>query len=93
MRPEAFVDSKGSDDLDMSSPLDGCWAKIDRANESIKNLEAELKTLTHPNNYIIIRKVDHNLMGPPLPNLGGRILPSDSVSIGRLVPAQPGPQS
>ena len=29
----------------MSLPLDGCWAKIERANENIKNLETEIAAL------------------------------------------------
>jgi hypothetical protein len=38
--------------------LDGCWAKIERANENIKNLEAEITALTHPSRYIVIRHFD-----------------------------------
>jgi hypothetical protein len=32
----------------MSHPLDGCWAKIERANENIKNLEAEIAAFVQP---------------------------------------------
>jgi hypothetical protein len=38
--------------------LDGCWAKIERANENINNLAAEITALTHPNRYIVIRHFD-----------------------------------
>jgi len=43
----------------MSYPLDGCWAKIERANENIKNLEAEISALFHPDPYIIAGNVNH----------------------------------
>ena len=43
----------------MSHPLDGCWAKIERANENIKSLETEITAFVHPDNYIIIRNIDH----------------------------------
>jgi hypothetical protein len=42
----------------MLSPLDGCWAKIERANENIKNLEAEVSAFTHSDRYTIIRNLD-----------------------------------
>jgi hypothetical protein len=42
----------------MSHPLDGCWAKIERANENIKNLETEITAFVHPGNYITIRNID-----------------------------------
>jgi hypothetical protein len=38
--------------------LDGCWAKIERANENIKNLEAEVAAFTHSDHYIVIRHFD-----------------------------------
>lgn len=43
----------------MSHPLDGCWAKIERANENIKNLEAEIAAFVQPDPYIIAGNVDH----------------------------------
>jgi hypothetical protein len=43
----------------MSPPLDGCWAKIERANENIKNLEAEISTFVQPDPYIIAGNVNH----------------------------------
>jgi len=43
----------------MSSRLDGCWAKIDRANENIKNLEAEITAFIQPDPYIVSGNVNH----------------------------------
>jgi hypothetical protein len=43
----------------MSLPLDGCWAKIERANENIKNLEVEIAAFVQPDPYIIIGDVNH----------------------------------
>jgi hypothetical protein len=43
----------------MSHPLDGCWAKIERANKNIKNLEAEIAALFDPDPYIIAGNVNH----------------------------------
>jgi hypothetical protein len=43
----------------MSHLLDGCWAKIERANENIENLNAEIGAFVHSDNYIIVRHLDH----------------------------------
>ncbi len=43
----------------MSHPLDGCWAKIERAKENIKNLEAEISAFVQPDPYIIAGNVNH----------------------------------
>src|ERR1700694_3709013 len=44
---------------DMSHPLDGRWAKIERANENIKNLEAEISAFVQPDPYTIAGNVNH----------------------------------
>jgi hypothetical protein len=46
----------------MSHPLDGCWAKIERANENIKNLAAELSAFTDTSRYMITTDVNHDAM-------------------------------
>jgi hypothetical protein len=46
----------------MSHPLDGCWAKIERAKENIKNLETEITAFVQTDNYVVIRNVDHKTM-------------------------------
>jgi hypothetical protein len=43
----------------MSSPLYGCWAKIERASENIKNLEAEIAAFVQPDPYIVAGNVNH----------------------------------
>src|SRR6202043_4064084 len=43
--------------VDMPLPLDGCWAKIDRANENITNLQAAIAARFQP--YIIAGNVNH----------------------------------
>jgi hypothetical protein len=53
------ADAKRFFGVAMSLPLDGCWAKIERANENIKNLEAEITTFVHPDPYIVVGNVDH----------------------------------
>jgi hypothetical protein len=45
----------------MSHPLDRCWAKIERANENITNLEAEISAFTTSDSYRIERHVDSEL--------------------------------
>jgi hypothetical protein len=52
-RSEAFFGAA------MSLPLGGCWAKIERANENIKNLEAEIAAFVRPDPYIVVGNVDH----------------------------------
>ena len=43
----------------MSHPLDGCWAKIERANENIKDLETEIFAFVQPDPYTIAGNVNH----------------------------------
>jgi hypothetical protein len=42
----------------MSHPLDGCWAKIKRANENIDNLRTEIINFTGSNDYRVVRDVN-----------------------------------
>jgi hypothetical protein len=43
----------------MSHPLDGCRAKIERANENIKNLGTEIITFTSGGGYTVVRDVNN----------------------------------
>jgi hypothetical protein len=58
----------------MSHPLDGCWAKIERAKEQISNLDAEITALLASGVYSIVgenqperRRYAFKLLGPPVP--------------------------
>jgi hypothetical protein len=69
----------------MSPPLDGCWAKIERANENIKNLTTEIAAFVHPNNYIIIRNVDHQTKTCTFSAFGQSIPLRFSVLAGEII--------
>jgi hypothetical protein len=69
----------------MSPPLDGCWAKIERANENIKNLNAEIAAFVHPNNYIIARNVDHQAKTCTFAAFGQSIPLRFSVLAGEII--------
>jgi hypothetical protein len=69
----------------MSHPLDGCWAKIKRANENIKNLEAEIAAFTHTDNYIIIRHIDHKAMECTFAAIPQTIPLRFSVLVGEII--------
>jgi hypothetical protein len=69
----------------MSHPLDGCWAKIERANENIKSLETEITAFVHPNNYIIVRNIDHQAMICTFTALGQPIPLRFSVLVSEIV--------
>jgi hypothetical protein len=45
----------------MSHPLDGCWAKIDRANENIEKLRSEIVAFARSDDYRIGRDVNHEI--------------------------------
>lgn len=56
----------------MSHPLDGCWAKIDRANQHIKNLESEIAAFFDGHPYRVVGQFNNNMteyiftsFGPP----------------------------
>jgi hypothetical protein len=57
----------------MSHPLNGCWAKIERAKEQIEYLNGETTTLLNSGAYSIgecqaeRRRYTFKLMGPPVP--------------------------
>jgi hypothetical protein len=58
----------------MSRPLDGCWAKIERAREQIGNLNSEITALLNSGSYTIVgenqperRRYAFKLLGPPAP--------------------------
>jgi hypothetical protein len=58
-RPDAKRHREAFFGAAMSLPLDGCWAKIERANENIKNLETEIATLVQPDPYVAAGNVNH----------------------------------
>ena len=58
----------------MPHPLDGCWAKIERAKEQIGNLDAEITALLNSGIYTVVgenqperRRYAFKLLGPPAP--------------------------
>jgi hypothetical protein len=69
----------------MSHPLDGCWAKIERANENIKNLGSEIAAFTHTENYLIIRNIDHKAKECTFSALGQLIPLRFSVLAGEII--------
>jgi hypothetical protein len=69
----------------MSPPLDGCWAKIERANENIKNLEAEIAAFVSPGNQSVICHVDHEAKDCHFTAFGQPIPLRFSVLIGEIV--------
>jgi hypothetical protein len=55
-------------------PLDGCWAKIERAKEQVGHLEGEITTLLNSGAYTIVgdnqfdrQSYAFKLLGPPVP--------------------------
>jgi hypothetical protein len=69
----------------MSSLLDGCWAKIERANENIQNLNSEISAFVHPDNYIIVRNVDHQTKTYTFSAFGQAIPLRFSVLVGEII--------
>jgi hypothetical protein len=69
----------------MPSPLDGCWAKIERANDNIGNLDNEIAAFVHPENYIIVRHVDHKAQECTFTARGQTIPLRFSVLIGEII--------
>jgi hypothetical protein len=58
----------------MSHPLDGCWAKIERAKEQIRYLNSEITILLNSGVYSVVgecqperQRYIFKLMGPPVP--------------------------
>jgi hypothetical protein len=58
----------------MSHPLDGCWAKIQRAKEQINNLNIEITSLLNNDAYSVVgefqperQRYVFKIVGPPVP--------------------------
>jgi hypothetical protein len=58
----------------ISHPLAGCWAKIERAKEQVRNLDAEITALLNSGIYTIVgenqferRRYVFKVLGPPVP--------------------------
>jgi hypothetical protein len=69
----------------MSHLLDGCRAKIERANENIKNLEAEIAAFVDPNNHSVVSHIDPVAKTCDFVALGQQIPLRFSVLIGEIV--------
>jgi hypothetical protein len=54
-----YVNCSISFGVAMSHPLDGCWAKIERAKENIQNLETEIAAFIQPDPYTITGNVNY----------------------------------
>jgi hypothetical protein len=58
----------------ISHPLAGCWAKIDRAKEQVRDLDTEITALLNSGIYTVVgenqfegRRYVFELLGPPVP--------------------------
>jgi hypothetical protein len=58
----------------MSHPLDGCWAKIQRAKEQINNLDIEITSLLNNDAYSVVgefqperQRYVFRIVGPSVP--------------------------
>lgn len=69
----------------MSHLLDGCRAKIERANENIKNLEAEIAAFVDPSNQSVVSHVDPDAKRCDFVALGQEVPLRFSILIGEII--------